>query len=243
MTSPTDPALPTLSVAPQANIPSHRQEPAASAPLRSADGQASQPIVQGDLTCMPVARGLVILASAAGQGPGRAALQEVAGILHSQQLATLVLDLPDDSAGHRPAGADMDRLDASLGAALRQVHEDQRTCRLASGLMGADSCAATVLSTAARHPGWVAAVVSLGGLADPGAARLARVQAPTLLIVGGRDPEALHLNRSLMRALRCESRLEVVPGATHRFEEPGALETMAHLAASWFTDHLSQPRH
>lgn len=244
MFNPTDPSPPPpWPAAPQANGPSGRLVPAHGAPHRSTDEPARQPGMQGDLTCMPGARGLVILAYAGGQGPGRAAMQQVAGILHSHQLATLALDLPDDSAGDGQAGSDPDRLAASLGAALRQVHEDQRTCRLASGLMGADDGAATALNAAARHPGWVAAVVSHGGRPDPSAARLARVLAPTLLIVGGRDPEVLRLNRSAMRALRCESRLEVVPGASHRFEEPGALETMAHLAASWFTDHLSLPRH
>ena len=94
------------------------------------------------------------------------------------------------------------------------------------------------MSAAARHPGWVTSVVSRGGRPDLAAAQLPRVQSPTLLIVGGHDTEMLQFNRGAMRLMQCESRLEVVPGATHLFEQPGAIETVAHLAGSWFTNHL-----
>ena len=81
-------------------------------------------------------------------------------------------------------------------------------------------------------------MVSRGGRPDLANSELAKVQAPTLLVVGGRDTEVLRLNRMALRELHCHARLEVVPGATHLFEEPGALETVAHLAGEWFTTHL-----
>ena len=110
--------------------------------------------------------------------------------------------------------------------------------RCRSGLFGASTGAAAALCAAAEAPQRVAAVVSRGGRPDLAAAHLARVQAPTLLIVGGDDAEVLALNRQAMRQMACAQRLEVVPGATHLFEEPGALEAVAELAARWFAEHL-----
>jgi len=103
------------------------------------------------------------------------------------------------------------------------------------GLYGASTGAAAALQAAAQRPTTVAAVVSRGGRPDlAGPAALARVAAPTLLIVGGKDRQVLELNRQAMTQMRCEKKLEIVPGATHLFEEPGALEEVARLARDWF---------
>jgi pimeloyl-ACP methyl ester carboxylesterase len=106
------------------------------------------------------------------------------------------------------------------------------------GCFGASTGAAAALIAAARRPTRVAAVVSRGGRPDLAGAELAIVRAPTLLIVGGADPLVIEINRQAQRALRCETRLQVVPGATHLFEEPGALEQVAELARDWFEVHL-----
>ncbi|MEV5704052.1 alpha/beta family hydrolase [Actinoallomurus sp. NPDC052274] len=107
------------------------------------------------------------------------------------------------------------------------------------GYFGASTGAAAALWAAAESRTDVAAVVSRGGRPDLAAARLRQVTAPTLLIVGGRDEVVIELNRQAQALMRCESRLEIVPGATHLFEEPGALETVAELAREWFLDHLA----
>ena len=109
---------------------------------------------------------------------------------------------------------------------------------LALGLFGASTGAAAALVAAAQHPESVSAVVSRGGRPDLAGPHLPRVAAPTLLIVGGEDFEVLELNKLALASLRCERRLEVVPGATHLFEEPGTLARAAELAGAWFESHL-----
>ena len=110
------------------------------------------------------------------------------------------------------------------------------------GIFGASTGAGAALWAAAECPGDVAAVVSRGGRPDLAAPRLAEVRAPTLLIVGSRDPEVLRVNRVALTALRAPARLEVVEGATHLFEEPGTLERAADLAAWWLARHLCAAR-
>jgi pimeloyl-ACP methyl ester carboxylesterase len=107
------------------------------------------------------------------------------------------------------------------------------------GLFGASTGAVAALVAAAREPDRVAAVVSRGGRPDLAVESLAEVRAPTLLIVGGVDHVVLDLNRDALTLLRCEKRLEIVPGATHLFEEPGALEQVSSLAARWFSENLA----
>jgi putative phosphoribosyl transferase len=108
-------------------------------------------------------------------------------------------------------------------------------------LFGASTGAAAALVAAADRPQDIAAVVSRGGRPDLAQGHLPLVQAPTLLIVGGDDVDVLELNQRALRQLRCTKRLEVVPGATHLFEEPGTLESVAALAADWFLEHLRAP--
>jgi pimeloyl-ACP methyl ester carboxylesterase len=110
------------------------------------------------------------------------------------------------------------------------------------GCFGASTGAAAALMAAAARPERVQAVVSRGGRPDLAGAHLYDVSAPALFIVGGNDPQVLDLNHRAIERLRCERRLEIVPGATHLFEEPGALDRVAELAAQWFTDHLVERR-
>ena len=197
----------------------------------------------GKLAQVPDARGLVVFA----QGRCRQGVcqRRVAEVLHGYRLDTLLLDLLTPAEVSEGARAvDLELLGRRLDAALQWSRSHVQSGRLCAGLFGACSAAAAALRTAASHPGWVAAVVSGGGRTDLMTADgLARVQAPTLLIVGGHDSGLLKFNRNALRALRCESRLEVVAGATHRFDEPGATETVAHLAASWFANHLPLRAH
>lgn len=135
---------------------------------------------------------------------------------------------------------DIPLLAGRLLAATHWLRAEPATAGLALGYFGASTGAAAALWAAVEgHP---AAVVSRGGRPDLAGPRLPEVTAPTLLIVGGADPLVLDLNRDARSRLRCENRLETVPGATHLFEEPGTLERVTELARDWFTDHLA-PAH
>ena len=112
---------------------------------------------------------------------------------------------------------------------------------LSLGYFGASTGSAAALIAAAARPEHVRAVVSRGGRPDMATSSLPRVQAPTLLIVGGDDAPVIELNRQAFEALQCDKKFDIVPGATHLFEEPGALETVAHLAADWYRQHLGKP--
>lgn len=134
---------------------------------------------------------------------------------------------------------DTELLAARLTAATDWLRGRPGTERQAVGYFGASTGAAAALRAAAEPGADIAAVVSRGGRPDLAGPRLPDVTAPTLLIVGGADDLVIGLNREAQARLRCESRLSVVPGATHLFEEPGALETVTELARDWFTDHLA----
>ena len=133
---------------------------------------------------------------------------------------------------------DIPLLAGRLGAATSWLLERDDTRALPIGFFGASTGAGAALWAAAEPDSPVRAIVSRGGRPDLAGARLESVRAPTLLIVGGRDEAVLEMNRDAARHLTCEHRIEVVPGATHLFEEPGALEAVADLAARWFLEHL-----
>lgn len=189
--------------------------------------------------CLPEpAVGLVIFAHGSGSSRASPRSSRVAAVLHQAWLATLRFDLltaqeADDRANVFDIGLLADRLLAAIAA----VAGRESICRLPLGLFGASTGAAAALVAAALEPR-VAAVVSRGGRPDLAAASLPRVHAPTLFVVGGADEQVLALNRAAFARLGCEKRLDVVPGATHLFEEPGALEEVARLAAEWFSRHL-----
>ena len=209
--------------------------------VRIAAGRAS---LDGDLTLPPGARGVVLFAHGSGSSRHSSRNRYVAQELRRSALGTLLMDLltseeeaVDARTGH--LRFDIDLLAERLGAATDWLRDDPRTSRLAVGYFGASTGGGAALLAAADRPAGVGAVVSRGGRPDLAGAALPRVQAPTLLIVGGRDETVIEMNREALAGLRCEKRLEIVPGATHLFEERGALEEVARLAAGWFARHLA----
>jgi dienelactone hydrolase len=205
-----------------------------------ADGAA----LNGDLVVPTGAKGIVAFAHGSGSSRFSTRNRFVAQALNEAGLATLLIDLltrEEDAADQRTRELRFDiallarRATAIVDALTRD--EQLRTLRL--GLFGASTGAAAALIAAADRPAQVHAVVSRGGRPDLATDALARVKAPTLLIVGGADHEVLALNRSALWRLSTRAQeLRIVPGATHLFEEPGALEAVAHLAAAWFQRHL-----
>ena len=195
--------------------------------------------LEGELTLPTAAGALVVFAHGSGSSRHSPRNRFVAGVLHDHGLGTLLFDLLDDAeAADRRNVFDIALLGARVVSAVDWLARRDDTAALRIGLFGASTGAAAALRAAAERPGRVGAVVSRGGRPDLAGASLATVQAPTLLIVGGADPEVLQLNRLALRGMRCNKRLEVVPGASHLFEEPGTLEAAAHLAGAWFATHL-----
>lgn len=187
--------------------------------------------------------GLVVLAHGCSGSRHSPRHRFVAGALHGYRLGTLLLDLlTEPEAADRAGAPDIALLAGRLGHVLDWAQSRPDFLHQRIGLFGANTCAAAALRTAVEHPGRVAAVVSRGGRTDLADAQLPAVRAPTLLVVGGDDTGVLELNRQALRRLRCNKRLEVVPGASHRFEEPGALDSVAHLAGTWFVRHLATGR-
>ena len=185
-----------------------------------------------------------VIAFAHGSGSGRLSPrnQFVARVLQEAGMATLLLDLLEDvEADDRRKVFDIELLAQRLRAAADWLAAQADTQALRLGYFGASTGAGAALVAAARQPELVGAVVSRGGRPDLAGADLARVRAPTLLIVGGRDEDVLELNRQALERLRCEKQLVVVPGATHLFPEPGTLEHVASLAAGWFQRYLDPP--
>ena len=154
-------------------------------------------------------------------------------------LATLLFDLlTEPEAADRARVFDIPLLADRLAMATEWVAIQPETEALVIGYFGASTGAAAALVAAARSERDIAAVVSRGGRPDLADAELARVRAPTLLIVGGADDVVLDLNRMALAQLTCEKKLTVVPGATHLFEEPGTLDEVIDLARSWFAEHF-----
>lgn len=198
--------------------------------------------VQGDLVLPDPADGIVLFAHGSGSGRTSPRNRSVASRLQHAGLATLLFDLltEEEEVTDRQTGHlrfDIDLLAGRLVIATEFLTAEPRLRQLNLGLFGASTGAAAALVAAARLDDRVSAVVSRGGRPDLAGPALERVIAPTLLIVGGSDSVVLDLNRQAAAALRCENSLEVIPGATHLFEEPGALEQVAALAAGWFTAH------
>ncbi|MEN3294951.1 MAG: hypothetical protein V7642_4204 [Burkholderiales bacterium] len=164
----------------------------------------------------------------------------VASVLRDARLGTLWLDLltPQEAAhGHR-ARCDIALLTARLNAACDWVRQHSATKDLPIGLFGASNCAAAALQLGAARGRVISAIVSRGGRPDLACqSTLGKISAPTLLIVGGLDDGAVEMNRVAYAALRCKKRFEIIPGATHSFEEPGNLEVVARLARGWFLQH------
>jgi putative phosphoribosyl transferase len=198
----------------------------------------------GELDVPPDAGGLVMFVHGSGSSRLSARNRRVAEVLQHHRLATLLFDLLTDEEGaDRRNVFDIELLSRRVEDALDWSERRTDLADWPVGLFGASTGAAAALTAAAERPARVGAVVSRGGRPDLAAASLTHVVAPTLLIVGGADTEVLELNRRALRQLACSKRLEVVPDATHLFEEPGALDSVAELAASWFERHLVVRRH
>jgi putative phosphoribosyl transferase len=197
----------------------------------------------GRLTIPSDAAGLVVFAHGSGSGRHSPRNQAVARALNDTRLGTLLFDLlSPEEEGDRANVFDIPLLAGRLGAATAWLRDEEEAGALPIGFFGASTGAGAALWAAAEPDSPVRAIVSRGGRPDLARARLDAVRAPTLLIVGGRDEAVLEMNRDAARHLSCEHRIEVVPGATHLFEEPGALEAVAELATRWFLEHLAETR-
>ncbi len=183
--------------------------------------------------------GLVIFAHGAGSSRLSPRNNYVAERLRARGIATLLFDLlTEGEALDRANVFDIPLLSGRMIDAVRWARGEPELSGLSIGLFGASTGAAAALIAAAQRPQAVAAVVSRGGRCDLAGPALAGVEAPTLQIVGGEDPLVLELNRDASQQLRCAQHLAVVAGASHLFEEPGALEEVARLAGDWFERQL-----
>jgi dienelactone hydrolase len=199
--------------------------------------------LHGDLGLPAQAQGIVVFAHGSGSSRHSKRNQYVARVLESRGLATLLIDLltPREEAIDEVTTQyrfDIEMLADRLAAIVDWLGDKSETAPLKIGLFGASTGGGAALMAAAARPKTIATVVSRGGRPDLAGAALPRVTAPTLLIVGGLDGVVIQMNRDAMRQMRAEVALEIVPGATHLFEEPGTLERVAELAGNWFTQHL-----
>ncbi len=210
-------------------------------PVRVAAGAFA---VEGNLVVPAGAAGMVLFAHGSGSSRRSPRNRSVARALQDRGLATLLIDLltaEEEAIDLETAQLrfDIGLLAERLAGATDWLTESRETRDLRIGYFGASTGAAAALVAAAQRPRAIGAVVSRGGRPDLAGDSLARVEAPTLLIVGGYDTEVIALNREAYGRLLCEKRLEIVPRATHLFEEPGALEAVARLAGDWFLEHLA----
>jgi len=199
--------------------------------------------IVGELSIPEDATGVVAFAHGSGSSRHSTRNQRVAATLRDDKLATLLIDLltPEEEQVDlrtRELRFDIELLATRVAAAVDWLRQDERTQQLPVGLFGASTGAAAALLAAAQRPETVTAIVSRGGRPDLAGAALAEVRAPTLLIVGGEDRTVLGLNEQAEEAMAADVEVEIVPRATHLFEEPGALERVAELASDHFYRHL-----
>jgi putative phosphoribosyl transferase len=198
---------------------------------------------EGELAVPPRPAGVVVFAHGSGSGRHSPRNRAVAATLRRAGYGTLLFDLLDDAeAADRGNVFDIDLLAGRLRAAVAFVRDHPGVAGLPIGLFGASTGAAAALRAAAAPDVKVSAVVSRGGRPDLAGDGLAAVDAPTLLIVGGRDQPVLELNTAARERMRCRTELAVVPGASHLFEEPGALDAVARMATAWFAEYLGDAR-
>jgi putative phosphoribosyl transferase len=200
---------------------------------------AEDATLPGSLAVPPEAVGVVMFAHGSGSSRFSPRNRQVAATLQASRLATLLFDLltPHEELDRRNV-LDVPLLASRLSAATAHLETEPDLVGLPVGYFGASTGAAAAL-WAAANGGSVAAVVSRGGRPDLASPRLAAVRAPTLLIVGSHDDVVLGLNRAALAQLTCEAELRLVSGATHLFEEPGALDEVASLARDWFVRHFT----
>jgi putative phosphoribosyl transferase len=200
--------------------------------------------LEGILGEVPDAVGIVVFAHGSGSGRKSPRNHYVARQLQRAGMSTLLLDLlsAQEDEIHRMR-FDIALLEPRLAAACAWVRGRPGCEVLPIGLFGASTGAAVALRLAARRPGEFAAVVARGGRPDlAGVTALQQVRSPTLLIVGGNDDQVVALNEAARELMACDARIDIIPGASHLFEESGALEAVAGLAVAWFVDHFSATR-
>ena len=204
-----------------------------------ADGAA----LEGNLIVPRDARGIVVFAHGSGSSRFSSRNRYVAQVLRSGGLGTLLIDLltpQEERIDDRTAELrfDINMLADRVGGTVSWLREQPDYSRHAIGLFGASTGGGAALVAAADHPQQIGSVVSRGGRPDLAGPALPRVKAPTLLIVGGDDIPVIRMNQDAYAQMTCERKLEIVPGASHLFEEPGTLERVAELARAWFSEHL-----
>lgn len=209
---------------------------------------AAEVFLEGTLAVPDDACGIVLFAHGSGSSRFSRRNQSVAQEFNAAGLATLLFDLLSADENERDAVTAEYRFDIPLLArrlkeTLDWLAREPATRDLPAGLFGASTGAAAALIAAAERQARVRAVVSRGGRPDLAGEALARVRAPTLLIVGGDDAPVITLNEQAARQLSCQHQLVIVPGATHLFEEPGTLEEVARLAREWFRRHFAPQSH
>lgn len=197
----------------------------------------------GDLVLPASAQGVVVFAHGSGSSRFSSRNRFVAGALQQAGLATLLLDLLSAAEEEidlrtRHLRFDIPLLAERLVQATKWLRADSETGALPAGYFGASTGGGAALVAAAELPEIIRAVVSRGGRPDLAGPKLGEVNAPTLLIVGGRDEAVIQLNRAALKQLNCDKKLEIVPGATHLFEEQEALQEVACLASQWFKRYL-----
>lgn len=202
-------------------------------PIQLPEGVTLQGFLEGEPE-----NGTVVFAHGSGSGRHSPRNRQVAEILQRRGMQTLLLDLLTEEEERvdlvtRHHRFDIDLLSDRVTGAIDWLPEAGPI-----GVFGASTGAAAALGAAAERPDRVSAVVSRGGRPDLAGPALPQVEAPTLLIVGGRDETVLDLNRRAQEQMSAPTKLEVIPGATHLFEEPGALDAVAELASDWFVEHL-----
>src|SRR5688500_17010176 len=196
-------------------------------------------VPNAELTVPEHPKGIVLFGHVSGYSRHSPRNRYVASVLNEAGLATLLMDLltPDEDVVENRF--DIGLLADRLSAATDRLADHDELKHLKVGYFGASTGGGAALVAAAQRPQVVGAVVSRGGRPDLAGAALPNVRAPTLLIVGGDDRPVIEMNRAALDGLRCEKRLEIVPGATHLFEEPGTLEEVAHLARTWCELYLA----
>ena len=210
---------------------------------RSVRIPAGDAVLDGELNVPEGAIGIVLFAHGSGSSRHSPRNRQVARTIRESGIGTLLFDLltkEEESVDMvtRHLRFDIDLLAKRLIDATQWLASQGETGRLRAGYFGSSTGGGAALVSAAELGDAVGAVVSRGGRPDLAAESLARVISPTLLIVGGRDDVVIELNEHAYRQLRCEKELTILPGATHLFEEPGALEEVARLATVWFRKHL-----
>ena len=200
--------------------------------------------LEGSLAVPSDAKGIVLFAHGSGSGRFSPRNRYVAKVLNETGLATMLVDLLTKEEEHVDIATgefrfNIDLLSGRLVTATQWLKKKPETKDLALGYFGSSTGAAAAIIAATKFPEAIRAIVLRGGRPDLAMAYLHLVRAPVLFIVGGRDPVVMDLNKKAMGEIQVDKKLEVVPGATHLFEEPGRLEQVARLSAAWFLTHLN----